>query len=455
MAYDFGHMSFDELLRRGGFPCACGKTHSAPIQYISIRRSAVDDLPAALRAIGCKKPFVVCDENTRLAAANRAAEVLEAAGFAYTLYEIPTEGGDRIKPGEWELGSMTMHFDPSCDVVLAVGGGVINDLCKVLAHASGRPSAVLGTSPSMDGFASNSSSMEINHVKMTLYNASPAAILCDTEIMAKAPMRNLWAGFGDMIAKYISVCEWRISAIVTGEYYCEAVADMMRAALARIVAAAPRIPERDPDAIGAIAEGLVLAGMAMAFAEVSRPASGLEHYFSHVWEMLALERSLPYDLHGIQVGVGTVLSLQILKRLASMQPGRAQAESAMRAFDSEKWAAEINRVFGKTAPEIFAIEEKAHKNDPARHAGRLEKILAHWNEIQAIIAEELPDENALFQIMRALGMPMLPKDIGISEQDTIDAFVHSRDIRDKYLTSSLLWDLGLTDEFASWLRGIL
>ena len=127
----------------------------------------------------------------------------------------------------------------------------------------------------------------------------------------------------------------------------------------------------------------------------------------------------------------------------------------MRAFDSEKWAAEINRVFGKTAPEIFAIEEKAHKNDPARHAGRLEKTLAHWNEIQAIIAEELPDENALFQIMRALGMPMLPKDIGISEQDTIDAFVHSRDIRDKYLTSSLLWDLGLTDEFASWLRGIL
>lgn len=452
MTYHFGQMTLEELIRPEGFPCACGKTHSAPVRYISIRRNAVEDLPKALCAIGCRKPFVVCDKNTRAAAAERAVQTLRAAGIACTLYEIPSAGEERIKPGEWELGSMAMHFDPTCDVVLAVGGGVINDLCKMLAHACGRPSAVLGTSPSMDGFASNSSSMEVNHVKKTLYNASPAAIVCDTEIMARAPMRNLWAGFGDMAAKYISVCEWRISALVTGSYYCESVAGMMRAALARIMAAAPRIPARDPDAIGAVAEGLVLAGLAMAFAEVSCPASGLEHYFSHVWEMLALDRSLPYDLHGIQVGVGTVLSLRMLRRLQNLQPDRARAESAMRAFDPENWAAEIRRVFGKTAPQIFDIEREAHKNDPAGHAVRLEKILAHWDDIRSIIDEELPDEEQLFAVMRNLGMPMLPADIGIDAQDTRDAFVHSRDIRDRYLTSSLLWDLGLMDEFAQQLK---
>ena len=78
--------------------------------------------------------------------------------------------------------------------------------------------------------------------------------------------------------------------------------------LQKIMAAAPRLMSRDPDAVQPIAEGLVTAGLAMAYAQVSRPASGLEHYFSHVWEMQALERGVPYDLHGIQVGVGTMLT---------------------------------------------------------------------------------------------------------------------------------------------------
>ncbi len=49
-------------------------------------------------------------------------------------------------------------------------------------------------------------------------------------------------------------------------------------------------------------------------------------------------------------------------------------------------------------------------------------------------------------------MPLTPADIGVSTQDVVDAFIGSRDIRDKYLSSSLLWDLGLMDEFAQRLR---
>ena len=48
--------------------------------------------------------------------------------------------------------------------------------------------------------------------------------------------------------------------------------------------------------------------------------------------------------------------------------------------------------------------------------------------------------------MKDLGMPMTPADIDISDEDTQDAFIASRDIRDKYLTSSMLWDLGVLYE---------
>ena len=447
----FDQMSLKELIRPEGFDCECGRHHVCALQYLKIGRGAVESVPEMLAAMGKKRPFVVCDQNTYEVAGRRVCEILDRAGVEHGLYVIP---GKRISPAEWEVGSALMHYDPRCDMLLGVGSGVVNDTCKVLAHAIGVPSAIVGTAPSMDGYASNSSSMEVNHVKVSLYNHAPVGILLDSEILAQAPMRMLWAGLGDMVAKYIAVCEWRISHIVTGEFYCESIAQMMRSALKKIVDASDGITKRDPDAIQSIAEGLVVAGMAMAYAEISRPASGLEHYFSHMWEMMALERGVPYDLHGIQVGVGTVLSMKLYRKIRQIQPDRAKAEAHMNAFSRADWEAQVRRIFGKTADEIIAIEDKTHKNDPARHAKRLDNLVNHWDEILKIIDEELPDYDALYQTMAKTGMPMRPSEINVPMDDVADAFIGARDIRDKYLSCSFLWDLGLTDEFAEYLREV-
>ena len=257
-----------------------------------------------------------------------------------------------------------------------------------------------------------------------------------------------------MLAKYVSVCEWRISHLVYGDPYCEEIAGLVRASLKKIVAHAEGLMRREDEALEAVVEGLVLSGVAMAFAEISRPASGLEHYFSHLWEMQALETGKPYDLHGIQVGVGTVLTMKLYRKIREVRPDRAKAEAWMKSYDREAWEQQIRRIFGKTADEIIAIEDKSKKNDPARHAARLEKLIDHWDEILKIIDEELPDYDALHSLMAATGMPMTPADLGISLEDTVDAFIGSRDIRDKYLSCSFLWDLGLTDEFADYLRQV-
>jgi glycerol-1-phosphate dehydrogenase [NAD(P)+] len=100
--------------------------------------------------------------------------------------------------------------------------------------------------------------------------------------MCQAPMRMLWAGLGDMIAKYVSVCEWRIANLIIGEEYCEEIAGLMRASVKKIVDNAHRLSSRDPEAIQAVADGLVMSGVAMSFALSSRPASGLEHT-SPIW----------------------------------------------------------------------------------------------------------------------------------------------------------------------------
>ena len=186
---NFDELTLQQLTRPEGYDCACGHHHACALQYLNIARGALTSVPDMLSALGSKRPFVLCDRNTYAAAGERVCALLSDAGIAHTLYILP--GEERISPAEWEVGSAVMHYDPRCDLILAVGSGVLNDIGKVMAHAIGTRSAVVGTAPSMDGYASNSSSMEVDHVKVSLYNHAPAGILLDTDVLAQAPMRML------------------------------------------------------------------------------------------------------------------------------------------------------------------------------------------------------------------------------------------------------------------------
>ena len=53
-------------------------------------------------------------------------------------------------------------------------------------------------------------------------------ILGDIDILKNAPLHMLKSGLGDMLAKYISLCEWKIAQLLIGEYYCETVAELIR-----------------------------------------------------------------------------------------------------------------------------------------------------------------------------------------------------------------------------------
>ena len=448
----FDQMPLEALVRPEGYECDCGKHHVCGLKYLKIGRGVIGDVPEMVAALGCKRPFVVCDRSTYEVAGKRVGEILAAAGIEHQLYVIPLE---TPAPDEWTVGSVLMHLDPACDLLLGVGSGVINDTCKEVAFKSGRMNAIVGTAPSMDGFASATSSMEVDHVKCSLNNQYPQGILLDADVLAQAPMRMLWAGLGDMVAKYVAICEWRISHVITGEYYCESVAQLMRSALKKIIANVDKLIARDPDAAAAVAEGLVIAGLGMAYAGISRPASGLEHYFSHMWEMMALERGLPYDLHGIQVGVGTVLSLQLYQWIRTLRPDRAKMKAHAAAFDPIAWEAQVRRIFGKTADEIVAIENKVHKNDPERLQKRITAICENWDEILKIIDEELPEFEPLYALMKSTGMPTKPRDIDISDEDVINAYLGARDIRDKYLSCSMLWDMGLEKEAAETIQTFL
>ena len=208
--------------------CACGKAHTAPIDDILVGKGVVARLPEFIHKYGAKKPFLLADVNTWAAAGEAVTSVLDAAGIPYSKYVSPCAA---LEPNEEAVGAVFMHFDCKCDLVITVGSGVLNDIGKILSNVHGCPYIIVGTAPSMDGYASASSSMSMDGLKVSLPTRVADVIIGDVDILKNAPDHLLKAGLGDMLAKYISIAEWRIAHIITGEYYCEEVAQLIRTAL--------------------------------------------------------------------------------------------------------------------------------------------------------------------------------------------------------------------------------
>ena len=92
------------------------------------------------------------------------------------------------------------------------------------------------------------------------------------------------------------------------------------------------------------------------------------------------------------------------------------------------------------------FEAKERKYDKELHRPRLEIILEHWNEILAIIDEELPSSSELEGLLVSIGSPLSVTEIGLDEADLPTVFRATKDIRDKYVLSRLCHDLGIIDE---------
>lgn len=425
--------------------CACGKIHTCALEKLIVGKGALASLPEEIVRMGCQKVFVLADVHTYAAAGERVIALLEHAGIAYATYVY----GQSPEPDEAAVGSAVMHFDASCDLVLAVGSGVIGDISKILASISGAEYAIVATAPSMDGYASATSSMTRDGLKVSIPSKSARVIIGDTDVLKNAPMEMLVSGLGDMLAKYVSIAEWRISHVITGEYYCEIVAESIRASLAKCVANAEGLLGRDEAAVEAVFEGLVMAGAAMRFAGTSRPASGVEHYFSHLWDMRGVEFGALVSTHGIQCAVGTLYAARLYETMQRITPERERGLAYAAAFDREAWFAALRAFLGNGAEAMIKLEQTEQKYSIQKHAERLEVILAHWEELTAIMAQEIPSAAFIEALLDRIGCPKSVSAWGLDPAILPMTLMATKDIRDKYVLSRLAFDLGILEDMAA------
>ena len=321
---------YDEKLQT----CTCGKKHVFPLKEILSGKGVTDKLPDIISKYGIKKPFIVADENTFKAAGKRVTEILNASGVPFGQFLF---GKETVEPDEKAVESVLCAFDSSCDAVIGVGSGVINDICKILAKENDKFYIIVATAPSMDGYASATSSMAVKGLKTSVSSKCPDVIIGDVDVLKNAPLKMLKAGLGDMLAKYVSILEWRLSHEINGEYYCETVAEMIRTARDECVKNAAGLLKREEKAVKAVFDGLIIGGIAMAYAGVSRPASGAEHYISHVIDMRGLQFGTKIELHGIQCAIATLITARLYDKLKTVTINDEKAERETHAFDKRAW----------------------------------------------------------------------------------------------------------------------
>lgn len=427
------------------FSCECGRSHHTNVEKILISRGAIKQVPKVVKELGYRHVYLVSDQNTYRAAGKQVEELFKEGDLACTSYVIPRTV---VVPDEHTLGELLIHFKPECDLIIGVGTGTINDMCKFISYQMKMDYFIIASAPSMDGFASVGAALIADNLKTTYDTHVPKVIIGDVDILAEAPMNMIAAGVADVLGKYTCLCDWHLSHIVNGEYFCPVIEQMVRHSLKKMMGQVKNLKKREPETIQTVMEALVLTGIAMSFVGNSRPASGCEHHMSHYWEMKFLFEGRPAVLHGTKVGVGTVTAVRLYQKFMNQEIDYGEAERKADAFSFDTWAENMKRTFGKAADSVISNERREKKNDPESVKKRLKVIEEKMGEIKETIRDLVPPEGRIKGILKELDAPVNPLELGIDCGMVVDSIEVAKEVRDRYTLLQLLWDLGILESVA-------
>ncbi len=404
-----------------GIKCdSCGREHRCDIEHVIVERGAIAHLTALCEQY--TSILIVADENTIGATNGDVERALEGKSTKSVIFP-----GDRILvPNEDAIAEVTSHID-GVDLIVGVGSGVIQDICKYVSYFEKIPYMIVATAPSMDGYASSGAAMILKGMKETVPAGLPNAIIADTEVLKNAPMEMIVAGYGDIIGKYSALNDWWLSVALNGEYFCKYISDITYEMIEKTVSVADGILKRDESAIAILAEALVIVGIMMSFATNSRPASGSEHHLSHFFEITGIVNGEKYLPHGIDVAYSTVITARIRQRLLSATLPKTQFSPSR-----EEYVQKIEQIYGKKVGSgCVALQDKMGRYQ----ASRLELYSEKREQINEILVR-CPSAERVEQILGLVGLNMDEFYRTYTPEKIKNAIAYGKDLKDRY---TVLW----------------
>lgn len=205
-----------------------------------------------------------------------------------------------------DITDLAFQIPNKTKAIVGMGGGKVIDAAKYIGFILQIPFISVPTSSSSDGFSSSSASLTIGGHRRSLPAKLAFGILVDTDVIKSAPVRFLYSGVGDMVAKISSTYDWQHEEDLG---YTE-VNDFAFMIAKKAVNSFVRTPFESINEelfLKELLDSLAMSGIANEIAGSSAPTSGSEHLISHALDLL-LEKP---QLHGVQVGIGTYIMCKI------------------------------------------------------------------------------------------------------------------------------------------------
>ena len=373
--------------------CECGREHELRTKLVVCEYGALESFDKYMADCGLTGfRTVIYDTNTYnlpgiIHVAADQEIVLEAQG-------LHSEKG--------LIEDMMTRFERKPDYVVVVGGGTLMDFGRYSAWKLGIPFVAIPTIVSSDGFTADICSIIIDGQKKSIPMQAADAVICDMNVIAGAPMFLTIAGVQDIMAKYVSIADWKIAHLVSGEYFCQRVCDMAQEALDIMVRCAHELAEGKKPDLEAMAYTQMLSGLTMQILSNSRAASGAEHLVAHLVEMKPRGFENAHGMHGECVGIGTLMCAEAYHKLAERESIEVKPFEPI----DEQW---VRDVFGPLADGIL----KENENDVLKTFAP-ENIKDNWQAIREIIAT-IPKAEDLVELFTKIGAKHSLEELGISE----------------------------------------
>jgi glycerol-1-phosphate dehydrogenase [NAD(P)+] len=408
--------------------CVCGRDHTLSTKDFIIEENAYRHLPSLLKKSDIKGVVLaVYDANTWEAAHD---------GIDAYLPDVKTHilKGEHIHANEERVDEILNAISAlSPGILLAVGGGVVCDIVRYATFKAGLPFIAVPTSASVDGFVSSSAAMTFGGTKVSIETRAPIAVAADLSIIAAAPGKLAASGVGDMLSKFISIADWKIGHLISGEYYCPFIADFELQAIQDITDAIPDIKKGGIDGTRKLVEGLLISGLAMQMAKITRPASSFEHHFSHYLEVVPVPGVNKEALHGEKVGVGTVIAAKYYPIFAdSLQ--KIFRENLKNKFDMEKVKSYYSK-YSKSLTDRVVAENTPTCTD-ALNPQLLEK---NWSQVSDI-AHSLPTSKQMTTWLSDLNGYCDYRQLGLTSESCLEALKVCCYIRNRFTMLRIVRD---------------
>jgi glycerol-1-phosphate dehydrogenase [NAD(P)+] len=280
-------------------------------------------------------------------------------------------------------------------------------------------------------------------------------VVADIDLISQAPPEMTAAGYADLQAKITAGADWVVADALDIEPIEPRAWSIVQGGLRDALAEPARARAGDPAAISSLTEGLMLGGFAMQSLKSSRPASGAEHQFSHLWDMEHHVHGDQAPSHGFKVGVATLAIAALYEQLVQQPLDQLDVDQCCARWPEPAEAeARVQHLFVANDFLSTALTEIRTKHPSrAELRTRLDLLRRRWPKLCDDLRTQLVPHAELKRRLQLVGAPTEPEEIGLTRERLRASFFRAYHIRRRYTVLDLAVQTGLLDPLLDALFG--